>query len=69
MRVWSASCSQHGNPLSLHPSTHECIELDLETVIESVKSLQAYDGILTKKLALRGTIRFQGKLIDNANDF
>lgn len=56
-------------PLALRPSVHDGIRLDLETVIETIKSLQAKDGILTKKLARHGTLLFRGLPIYNAEDF
>ncbi|OCK72780.1 Clavaminate synthase-like protein [Lepidopterella palustris CBS 459.81] len=56
-------------PLALRPSTHDDIQVDLDTVIESIKSLQAQDGILTKKLARHGTLLFRGLPIYNAEDF
>ncbi|OIW22892.1 Clavaminate synthase-like protein [Coniochaeta ligniaria NRRL 30616] len=54
-------------PLALRPSTHG--EVDLDTVVETIKSLQAQDGILTKKLARHGTLLFRGLPIHNAEDF
>lgn len=56
-------------PLALRPSTHDNIDLDLDTVVETIKSLQTQDGILTKKLALHGTLLFKGLPIYNAQDF
>jgi len=54
-------------PLALRPSTHG--EVDLDTVVETIKSLQAQDGMLTKKLARHGTLLFRGLPIHNAEDF
>ena len=56
-------------PLALRPSTHDSIEVDLDNVVETIKSLQARDSILTKKLALHGTLLFRGLPIHNADDF
>ena len=56
-------------PLALRPSTHGSVEVDLNTIIETVQSLQAQDGTLTKKLNLRGTLLFRGLPINNAEDF
>lgn len=56
-------------PLALKPSTHDSVDFDLDTVIETIKSLQARDGILTKKLARHGTLLFRGLPIHNAHDF
>ncbi|KAI2605240.1 Clavaminate synthase-like protein, partial [Hypoxylon fragiforme] len=42
---------------------------DLDAVIETVKSLQAQGGILTKKLAVHGTLLFRGLPIHDANEF
>lgn len=61
----------HGTiiPLALRPSTPDDAELDLDTVIETVKCLQAQSGILTKELALHGTLLFRGLPIHDAEDF
>ncbi|KAF2112973.1 hypothetical protein BDV96DRAFT_579507 [Lophiotrema nucula] len=61
----------HGTvtPLALRPSTHGDSTPDLDTVVETIKSLQAQDGILTKKLAQHGTLLFRGLPIHDANDF
>ncbi|KFZ15655.1 hypothetical protein V502_05488 [Pseudogymnoascus sp. VKM F-4520 (FW-2644)] len=56
-------------PLALKPSVHDNAEVDLDTVVETIKSLQAQDGILTKKLALHGTLLFRGLPIHSASDF
>ena len=56
-------------PLALRPSTHDEAEVDLDTVVETIKNLQAIDGILTKKLATHGTLLFRGLPIYNAEDF
>lgn len=56
-------------PLALRPSTHDDAEVDLDTVVDSIKSLQAQGAILTKKLALHGTLLFRGLPIHNAEDF
>ncbi|EXJ78584.1 hypothetical protein A1O1_08985 [Capronia coronata CBS 617.96] len=56
-------------PLALKPSTHDDAEVDLDTVVNSMKSLQARDGTLTKLLARHGTLLFRGLPIHNAQDF
>ncbi|KAI1483354.1 Clavaminate synthase-like protein [Daldinia eschscholtzii] len=56
-------------PLALRPSTPDDAALDLDTVIETVKYLQAQGEILTKKLAVHGTLLFRGLPIHDANDF
>ncbi|KAK5047727.1 hypothetical protein LTR84_006392 [Exophiala bonariae] len=56
-------------PLALRPSTHGDAEVDLDTVVDTIKSLQAQGDILTKKLALHGTLLFRGLPIHNAEDF
>lgn len=56
-------------PLALRPSTHDDAEVDLDTVVNTIKSLQAQGDILTKKLALHGTLLFRGLPIHNAEHF
>ncbi|KAF8857741.1 Clavaminate synthase-like protein [Acephala macrosclerotiorum] len=56
-------------PLALRPSVHDDAEVDLDTVIETIKFLQAQEGILTKRLARHGTLLFRGLPIHNAEDF
>ncbi|KAI0850856.1 Clavaminate synthase-like protein [Daldinia vernicosa] len=56
-------------PLALRPSTPSDAVPDLDTVIETVKYLQAQGGVLTKKLAVHGTLLFRGLPIHDANDF
>ncbi|KAI8961782.1 Clavaminate synthase-like protein [Daldinia sp. FL1419] len=56
-------------PLALRPSTANDSEPDLDTVIETVKHLQSQGEILTKKLAVHGTLLFRGLPIHDANDF
>jgi alpha-ketoglutarate-dependent taurine dioxygenase len=56
-------------PLALRPSTHDDAEVDLDTAVDTIKSLQAQGSILTKKLALHGTLLFRGLPIHNAEDF
>ncbi|KAI1806892.1 Clavaminate synthase-like protein [Daldinia bambusicola] len=56
-------------PLALRPSTSNHAALDLDTVIETVKHLQAQGDVLTKKLAVHGTLLFRGLPIHDANDF
>ncbi|KAI1613044.1 hypothetical protein EDD36DRAFT_452419 [Exophiala viscosa] len=56
-------------PLALRPSVYDNEEVTLDRAIETIKSLQAQDGILTKKLAQHGTLLFRGLPIHNADDF
>ncbi|KAI9659457.1 MAG: hypothetical protein M1821_001715 [Bathelium mastoideum] len=56
-------------PLPLRPTAHESAPIDLDTVIETIRSLQAQGGILTKKLAQHGTLLFRGLPINNSDDF
>ncbi|KAI2637860.1 Clavaminate synthase-like protein [Hypomontagnella submonticulosa] len=56
-------------PLALRPSTANNIVPDLKTVIETVKHLQKQGDILTKKLAVHGSLLFRGLPIHDANDF
>jgi hypothetical protein len=56
-------------PLALRPSVHDTADISLDTVVETIESLQAQDGILTKKLAQHGTLLFRGLPIHNAEDF
>ncbi|EQL38457.1 hypothetical protein, variant 4 [Blastomyces dermatitidis ATCC 26199] len=55
-------------PLALRPSNQDDVNLD--TAIETIKSLQAQDGgIITEKLARHGALLFRGLPIHNAEDF
>ncbi|TDZ30167.1 Clavaminate synthase-like protein [Colletotrichum spinosum] len=56
------------SPLALCPSSENGV-VDLDSAIRTVKSLQAQDGFLTKRLALHGTLLFRGLPIRNADDF
>ncbi|KAI5860641.1 Clavaminate synthase-like protein [Durotheca rogersii] len=56
-------------PLALRPATADHFVPDLDGVIETIKALQSRGGILTKKLALHGTLLFRGLPIHNADDF
>ncbi|TVY56775.1 Clavaminate synthase-like protein [Lachnellula cervina] len=56
-------------PLALCPSTPNDAEISLDTVVETVKALQAKEGLLTQKLARHGTLLFRGLPIHNAEDF
>ena len=56
-------------PLALKPSTHGDAEVSLDNVVDTIKSLQAQNGILTQNLARHGTLLFRGLPIHNANDF
>ncbi|KAE9977351.1 hypothetical protein BLS_000026 [Venturia inaequalis] len=55
-------------PLALRPSTPDNAEVELDTVVKTIKSLQS-QGILTKKLAEHGTLLFRGVPIHNAEQF
>lgn len=57
------------SPLALRPSTDDGVVTDLDAVISIIKSLQAQDGLLTKKLAVHGTLLFRGLPIHSASDF
>jgi alpha-ketoglutarate-dependent taurine dioxygenase len=56
-------------PLALRPSTHGDEPITLDAAIATVKSLQAQNGILTKRLAQHGTLLFRGLPITSAQDF
>ena len=56
-------------PLALRASTHDNASPDLDAVVSTIKSLQAQDGFLTKKLATHGTLLFRGLPIKSADDF
>ncbi|KAF6823516.1 taurine catabolism dioxygenase [Colletotrichum plurivorum] len=55
-------------PLALRPSS-EGTEIDIEAVTQAVRSLQSRGGILTRKLALHGTLLFRGLPVHDAEDF
>ncbi|KAJ5143300.1 uncharacterized protein N7515_002087 [Penicillium bovifimosum] len=55
-------------PLALRPTNADA-KPTLEAVVDTIKSLQEKDGILTKKLARHGTLLFRGLPIHNAEDF
>ncbi|KAG0157229.1 hypothetical protein PDIDSM_4414 [Penicillium digitatum] len=55
-------------PLALRPVKAD-YKATLDTVLETIKNLQAKDGILTKKLARHGTLLFRDLPIQNADDF
>jgi hypothetical protein len=54
-------------PLALKPVADR--DVDLDTVVETIKSLQEQGGILTQKLAQHGTLLFRGLPIYDAHDF
>ncbi|CAO2652945.1 Nn.00g023560.m01.CDS01 [Neocucurbitaria sp. VM-36] len=56
-------------PLALRPSTHDDVAPDLDAAISTIKSLQAQDNLLSKKLATHGTLLFRGLPIKSADDF
>ncbi|KAJ5194328.1 Taurine catabolism dioxygenase TauD/TfdA [Penicillium cf. griseofulvum] len=55
-------------PLALRPTKTDA-KVSLDAVVETIKSLQEKDGILTKKLARHGTLLFRNLPIHNAEDF
>ncbi|CDM27392.1 hypothetical protein CBS147339_5391 [Penicillium roqueforti] len=55
-------------PLALQPAKSDA-KATLDDLIETVKTLQEKDGILTKKLARHGTLLFRNLPIHNAEDF
>lgn len=57
------------SPLALQPAEHDRENISLDSVVDTIKVLQAKDGILTKKLALHGTLLFRGLPINGAHDF
>ncbi|KAJ9606406.1 hypothetical protein H2200_009367 [Cladophialophora chaetospira] len=56
-------------PLALKPLGDNGAEVDLDNVINTVKSLQGQGGILSQRLARHGTLLFRGLPIHNAEDF
>ncbi|KAI0531919.1 hypothetical protein GGR58DRAFT_491992 [Xylaria digitata] len=56
-------------PLALRLSQPGTENINLDDVITAIKGLQSQDKILTKKLALHGTLLFRGLPIHNADDF
>ncbi|KAF1843576.1 Clavaminate synthase-like protein [Cucurbitaria berberidis CBS 394.84] len=56
-------------PLALRPSTDDNTAPDLDAAISSIKSLQAHDSLLSKKLSTHGTLLFRGLPINSADDF
>jgi alpha-ketoglutarate-dependent taurine dioxygenase len=56
-------------PLALRPSNHGDATPDLDSVAETIKTLQSQNGLLTKKLAQHGTLLFRGLPIYDAQDF
>ena len=57
------------SPLALRPVEQDREDVILDDVVDTIKSLQAQDGTLTKKLALHGTLLFRGLPIHGAHDF
>ncbi|KAK4868964.1 hypothetical protein LT330_006573 [Penicillium expansum] len=55
-------------PLALRPAKADA-KATLDDVVETIKTLQAKNGILTKKLARHGTLLFRNLPIHNAEDF
>lgn len=56
-------------PLALRPHLHDGAFPSLEQVIASIRSLQAQDNFLTKKLATHGALLFRGLPLESALDF
>lgn len=56
-------------PLALRPANFDHTAPELDTVVKTIQSLQGQDGILTKKLAVHGTLLFRGLPIHSAEDF
>ncbi|GAB1212269.1 hypothetical protein ATERTT37_001401 [Aspergillus terreus] len=56
-------------PLALRPDVEDNTDISLDSVVETIKQLQARDGIFTKQLARHGTLLFRGLPIRNAEDF
>ncbi|KAL5359055.1 Clavaminate synthase-like protein [Aspergillus floccosus] len=56
-------------PLALRPDVEDNTDINLDSVFETIKQLQARDGIFTKQLARHGTLLFRGLPIHNAEDF
>lgn len=57
------------SPLALRPTQPSDREHSLDEAIETIESLQRQGGILTRKLALHGTLLFRGLPIHSAEDF
>lgn len=57
------------SPLALHLVKHEHSHLDLDSTVDTIKALQSQDGILTKQLAVHGTLLFRDLPINGAHDF
>ncbi|KAJ5456359.1 Taurine catabolism dioxygenase TauD/TfdA [Penicillium desertorum] len=55
-------------PLALRPTEGDA-KATLDSVVETIKALQAKDGILTKKLARHGTLLFRNLPIHTAEEF
>ncbi|KAI1295929.1 hypothetical protein F5Y03DRAFT_410371 [Xylaria venustula] len=56
-------------PLALKPFQPGVDNINLDDVIETVRRLQSQNKLLTRQLALHGTLLFRGLPIHNANDF
>ncbi|KAI0520887.1 hypothetical protein F5B22DRAFT_644628 [Xylaria bambusicola] len=56
-------------PLALRPCQSQTEDINLDDVITTIKGLQSHNKLLTKKLALHGTLLFRGLPIRNADDF
>ena len=56
-------------PLALRPAQSEIENIGLDDIITTIKGLQSQDKLLTRKLALHGTLLFRGLPIHSADDF
>lgn len=56
-------------PLALRPSVPDNFDVELDAVVQTIRSLQSQGGVLTKKLAEHGTLLFRGLPINNAEEF
>ncbi|RYC57162.1 hypothetical protein CHU98_g9045 [Xylaria longipes] len=56
-------------PLALQPSQPGVENINLDHVIATIEGLQSQNNLLTRQLALHGTLLFRGLPIRNADDF
>lgn len=57
------------SPLALRLAEADPTSVELDAVVNTIKTLQAQDSFLTKKLAVHGTLLFRGLPIHDAHDF
>lgn len=57
------------SPLALQLTGDGNTDTSLGAAVDAIKALQAQDGILTRKLAIHGTLLFRGLSIHDAHDF